>query len=653
MQKTVQPMTHVSVFPRIWRRALVGAASIWACAGGVASEQEKPTAASPNAFARYIQALDPRKPGVLREAATKFANDFARATQTERDSAFLSLHDLHNQQAEDRTALLLQRQVEALAGFAEDGSTAPMDRMRSTVVPELNASEDFRSNGLWAVYRGDGTWQVITNSAYICRPFMDTVSTGITEFLLMETRETSEPAVLDGAIIVSHGELGARFAAWDRLIAQAPDSPFRGRAEVFRQELRQAFLTGTGQSPLTLGNDRAIRPEVLSAWRAFVVQYPDRPSTATITQLVEAADAAGGNLTGEVNRLLGRAAMADLPTTPTVSPGGAAVLQELKFGPHEIRVVAADSDSTETRRAYAVEVKRDSGFTTRAVFRASPIVQAWAEDLDSDGNFEVLLWTRAEGVESTGSLNVFEFDGRVLALRPSPGIPEAARAGWRGQDQFRIDAGAVVRDFPVYNPGDPRERPSGGHREIVYRFAGDSWKAEPAVTVVQAFRYFPLAPGATWHYVTAADAELSQTVTRQGAGQRFQLCELPGGTASLIEIRPREVVRIAAEAAATGCDTDITGAVGFAEVLLRDPVTTGAAWESMGVRSEVATVGMTLETSGQTYEDVTAVVRGGQTPGDATTRTDFYAPGVGLVLSRTQDQTGISERRLTSADGGQ
>jgi len=43
--------------------------------------------------------------------------------------------------------------------------------------------------------------------------------------------------------------------------------------------------------------------------------------------------------------------------------------------------------------------------------------------------------------------------------------------GYKGHDEFTLLEGAILRRFPLYNPGDDKDKPTGGKRVIQYKIA--------------------------------------------------------------------------------------------------------------------------------------------------------------------------------------
>ena len=92
-------------------------------------------------------------------------------------------------------------------------------------------------------------------------------------------------------------------------------------------------------------------------------------------------------------------------------------------------------------------------------------------DLDGDGFEEIFLITRSVGSGSHITIYGFiSYDdksyGPVYIPKHSENDPNFS--GYMGHDRVSIVDNQFIREFPVYNQGDPNNAPSGGYRVLIY-----------------------------------------------------------------------------------------------------------------------------------------------------------------------------------------
>ena len=92
-------------------------------------------------------------------------------------------------------------------------------------------------------------------------------------------------------------------------------------------------------------------------------------------------------------------------------------------------------------------------------------------DLDGDGFEEIYLITRSVG--SGSYITIYGFIsykdksyGPIYSPKHSESDPNFS--GYMGHDRVSIVDNQFIREFPVYNQGDPNNAPSGGYRVLMY-----------------------------------------------------------------------------------------------------------------------------------------------------------------------------------------
>ena len=161
-----------------------------------------------------------------------------------------------------------------------------------------------------------------------------------------------------------------------------------------------------------------------------------------------------------------------VPAAPTAQ-GGKAFEQTLALKGIGFRVVSANTSAGNRVVITAIGLAGVAEPVSRPV--DGVVSSAEVADLDGDGLPEVYVFVRSGGSGSYGSLVAFgvRHPSHPLAeihLLPISEDVEASR-GYMGHDTFVISGNNVVRQFPLYRPGDRSATPTGGSRQISYRLA--------------------------------------------------------------------------------------------------------------------------------------------------------------------------------------
>lgn len=110
------------------------------------------------------------------------------------------------------------------------------------------------------------------------------------------------------------------------------------------------------------------------------------------------------------------------------------------------------------------------------------VMGAEVEDLNSDGQPELFVYTQSAGSGSYGSVWAWSVSrrGSLLPIRLGA-MNSRDSSGYRGHDRFAVVENNLVRRFPIYLPGDTNARPTGGTRQVTYRLVpqGASLELKP------------------------------------------------------------------------------------------------------------------------------------------------------------------------------
>jgi hypothetical protein len=113
-----------------------------------------------------------------------------------------------------------------------------------------------------------------------------------------------------------------------------------------------------------------------------------------------------------------------------------------------------------------------------------PMQTGLQADLDGDGFEEIYLVLRSAGSGSHATIYGFvsykdKSYGQIYI--PEPAENDANFKGYMGHDRISILGNRLIREFPVFNAGDPNSSPSGGTR--VLRYALEAGETSYILTV--------------------------------------------------------------------------------------------------------------------------------------------------------------------------
>lgn len=100
-----------------------------------------------------------------------------------------------------------------------------------------------------------------------------------------------------------------------------------------------------------------------------------------------------------------------------------------------------------------------------------PIESVHVADLDANGFDEFYIFTVSSGSGSYGNVIAFASNrDKSLSMIYFPEIQEgdALFSGYMGHDSFRISNNKLIRSFPIYQPADANDNPTGGIRRLAY-----------------------------------------------------------------------------------------------------------------------------------------------------------------------------------------
>jgi hypothetical protein len=102
------------------------------------------------------------------------------------------------------------------------------------------------------------------------------------------------------------------------------------------------------------------------------------------------------------------------------------------------------------------------------------ISKAEIDDLNNDGFPDLVVYIFSGAHSEFGTVFCFASDqNKNYVPFPLPDImlDGKLKDGYQGHDEFNLLEGKLMREFPLYKPDDPKDKPSGGKRVILYNIA--------------------------------------------------------------------------------------------------------------------------------------------------------------------------------------
>ncbi len=109
------------------------------------------------------------------------------------------------------------------------------------------------------------------------------------------------------------------------------------------------------------------------------------------------------------------------------------------------------------------------------------ISDVYNTDMDADGNPEILI--EAKSTDTTKYVNVyaFEFNDNKAREIDFPGL-KSSKDNYRGKDNFYIQEGKLIREFPSYIGKGSEAKPTGGKFKLEYGLSGNDFTVKVLVT---------------------------------------------------------------------------------------------------------------------------------------------------------------------------
>jgi len=127
--------------------------------------------------------------------------------------------------------------------------------------------------------------------------------------------------------------------------------------------------------------------------------------------------------------------------------------------------------------AYAI-LHSDSAnikYTTTTGDLDGTITDVYNADMDVDGNPEILIQSKGKDTVNYAKIYAYEFNNNQANKLDFPRLSSSQRKGYRGEDNFYIKDGKLIREFPIYASNDSLAKPTGAKRQLEYGLRGNEF----------------------------------------------------------------------------------------------------------------------------------------------------------------------------------
>jgi hypothetical protein len=114
-------------------------------------------------------------------------------------------------------------------------------------------------------------------------------------------------------------------------------------------------------------------------------------------------------------------------------------------------------------------------YTTTTGDLDGTITDVYNADMDADGNPEILIQSKGKDTVNYARIYAFEFNNNGADKLDFPKLTSSQRKGYRGNDNFYIKEGKLIREFPIYDRNDSLAKPTGAKRQLEYSLRSNNF----------------------------------------------------------------------------------------------------------------------------------------------------------------------------------
>jgi len=101
------------------------------------------------------------------------------------------------------------------------------------------------------------------------------------------------------------------------------------------------------------------------------------------------------------------------------------------------------------------------------------ITDVFNSDMDTDGNPELLVQAKAKDTIDYTTIYAYEFNDKANKL-DFPKLTSTQKKGYRGDDNFYMKDGKLIREFPIFDGNTSAAKPTGAKRVLQYNLRSNS-----------------------------------------------------------------------------------------------------------------------------------------------------------------------------------
>ncbi|TWR31261.1 hypothetical protein FPZ43_01940 [Mucilaginibacter pallidiroseus] len=184
--------------------------------------------------------------------------------------------------------------------------------------------------------------------------------------------------------------------------------------------------------------------------------------------------------------LLAAACSEDKKPATQATPQKPALMQPFRFhkaievSPGQTYDVVSWGRGSSAVGAYAILHSDSAGmkYTTTTGDLDGTITDVYNADMDTDGNPEILIQSKGKDTVNYARVYAFEFNNSDANKLDFPKLTRSQRKGYRGEDNFYIRDGKLIREFPIYTSNDSAATKTGAKRQLEYTLRSNSFSVE-------------------------------------------------------------------------------------------------------------------------------------------------------------------------------